>query len=159
MGRTAQVVQNMYSGLGNLLLEWVRHIETGEDRTVAMKGYHASDLRGRPWKELGPFELLADENREGVARSNEPTAVEDQSSKTFGKESTRRVFNQRLSPSRLQFLGLGNEKSTQRISPKDDPEHHLSDCLNRVEGGYASHVSYIEKRYILEKFSALVGGP
>jgi hypothetical protein len=91
LSAVVEIPEKGLKSLEGLLLEWMRQIETGEDATIAMEEYLASDLRDRQKNEGGPFELPADEKKEGVARRNENTAVADQSSKySYGSPSERK---------------------------------------------------------------------
>jgi hypothetical protein len=76
-----EIQEKSLKGLEDLLLEWTRQIETEEDATIAMEEYLANVQRDRQKNEGGPFELPADEKKEGVTRRNENTAIADQSSK------------------------------------------------------------------------------
>ena len=91
LSTVVEIPEKSLKRLEGLLLEWMRQVETGEDATIAMEEYLASDLRDRQKNKGGPFELPADEKKEGVARRNENTAVADQSSKySYGSPSERK---------------------------------------------------------------------
>jgi hypothetical protein len=134
LSTVVEIREKSLKSLEDLLPEWMRQIETGEDATIAMEEYLASDQRDRQKNEGGPLELPADEKKEGVARRNENTAVADQSSKYSDESPSERESRKGME---LPSLEDENGKTMEELA------FQLMRHIRREEDGMSSKVSYI----------------
>lgn len=134
LSTVVEVQEKSLKSLEDLLLEWMRQIETREDATIAKEEYLASDQRDRQKNEGGPLELPADEKKEGVARRNENTAVADQSSKYSDESPSEREGRKGME---LPSLEGESGKAMEELA------FQLMRHIRREEDGMSLIMSYI----------------